>query len=101
MAKISTLEKFKGEIDGEFTSLWVATDVNKNRFLAFDLVLKQEGEKIMNDVKNTKWLKLPEERYKEISIQLHAVHHENYLESKHKPLHETPSSAEEYKGRSR
>lgn len=101
MAKIFMLEKFKGEIEGEFTSLWVATDVNMNRFLAFDLVLKQEGDNISNDLKNTKWLKLSEERYKEIEKELHAVHQENYLVSQHKPLLKTPPSTDEYKGRSR
>lgn len=101
MGKILMLEKYKGEIEGEFTALWVATDINMNRFMSFHLALKQEGEKISNDIKNTKWMKLPEDRYKEIAKELQAVHQENYLVSQHKPLLEAPSSTHEYKGRSR
>lgn len=41
MSKILMLEKYKGEIEGEHTSVYIATDVNMNRFMSFNLALNR------------------------------------------------------------
>lgn len=43
MAKILMLEKYKGEINNEFTALHIATDVDMNRFKTYTLALKKEA----------------------------------------------------------
>lgn len=90
MAKILMLEKYKGELNGEHTSIYIATDVNFNTYKSYDLKLKQVGKDIVNDIKNTKWIKINESEYNSIKSNLRAVSSVNYLARKENKKHRTP-----------
>ncbi len=87
MAKVVRLEKFKGELNGVYQTLWIALSKTGNVYTTEDLQLKQEGQKVINDIESTKWKSISNEHYTRIMDEMHCVHTENYVESQSKPKH--------------
>tara|TARA_B100000609_G_C17088038_1_gene367772 strand:+ start:466 stop:768 length:303 start_codon:yes stop_codon:yes gene_type:complete len=88
MASIVRLEKFKGELNGVYQTLWIAISETGNVFTTTDLELKQVGNKIINDIKSTKWKSISNEHYTKIMDEMHCAHTENYVKSQSKPKHQ-------------
>ena len=87
------LEKFKGELNGEFKAVYLATDTYLNRYKTNSLELKQIGSKIFNDIKKTKWEALSNEEYKSIKKQLLCVMSQNYLANRGRLKHKIKNSS--------
>ena len=87
MAKVVRLEKFKGELNGVYQTLWIALSKTGNVYTTEDLQLKQEGQKVINDIESTKWKSISNEHYTRIMDEMHCVHTENYVESHSRPKH--------------
>jgi len=66
-----SIDKYKGELDGNYTTLWVATDKNLNHFVTHNLELKQTSDLIQNDHSITKWQNISAETFKKYSEELH------------------------------
>ena len=77
------LEKFKGELDGEFTKIWIATDVRGNFFVSSDLQLKQTKDAFEPDLEATKWKSISNEQHNKITEELSLVE-SNKIDSKPK-----------------
>ena len=91
MAKIKTLEKYKGELNGTYQTLWVATSENGNFLMTHDLELKQVGDNIINDIKATKWTHITNEHHHKITDEMHCVAKTNYSQLQNKPKHRLPN----------
>ena len=100
MAKIKKLEKYKGELNGTYQTLWVATSENGNYFTTHDLELKQIGNKVVNDIASTKWTHITNEHHHKITEEMHCVETKNYSLSSVKPKHEVPNKVRKDKGMS-
>ncbi len=66
MAKIKKLEFFKGELNGFYQKLWVATSENGNMFKTS--VLEYHND--VPDIKNTGWIHISNENYIQISDRM-------------------------------
>ncbi|WKN46447.1 hypothetical protein [Tunicatimonas pelagia] len=71
--QITSFEKFKGEISGEFTKLYVGTDSKKNRYVTHNLEFKQLKDDITIDLEKTQWKPVTEKQYKTYQRQLHSL----------------------------
>lgn len=72
-ADLISIEKFKGELDGEFTALWVAIDKNMQCYVTHNLELKQVGNTTRHDHSITRWKSISNETYSKYSEELHHV----------------------------
>ncbi|MEQ8551740.1 MAG: hypothetical protein RIC06_04080 [Cyclobacteriaceae bacterium] len=87
-SNIIRIEKYKGELNGVYQTLWIAISKTGNVYSSEDLQLKQEGPKVINDIESTKWKSISNEHYTRIMDEMHCVHTENYVKSQSKPKHQ-------------
>ena len=67
MAKIKTIEFYKGGYNGVFQRLWIAISENDNVFKTSDL----EYYNNLPDIKNTKWVHISNESYSRIVDEMY------------------------------
>jgi hypothetical protein len=67
MAKIKSLEFFKGELNGVYQNLWVAISENNGLYKTSDLEYSDDRRP---DIKNTKWKHISNENYSQISDEM-------------------------------
>lgn len=84
ISAIKSIEKLKGELNGEFMAIWIATDLNNNLFMTYNLELKQVGDDVENDFETTKWTNISNEKYKQLSDELHSRGVTNYTKESDK-----------------
>jgi hypothetical protein len=69
----NSIEKYKGEMRGNFTTLWVARDQNNQLYSTSNLEYKQAGKNISVDIKATNWKAITNERYSQIQDELYRI----------------------------
>ncbi|HNP94461.1 MAG TPA: hypothetical protein PKJ63_02495 [Cyclobacteriaceae bacterium] len=72
MKQFLSIEKFKGEIRGEFTALWIATDPNGQLYLTYDL---EYTEDLQPDLETTQWKAIDNTIYSLIADELRNIYH--------------------------